>query len=167
MITNLKSLYFDQLRDLYSAETQLIDAIPAMSAAASCGDLKNALNNHLEETKVQVERLLKICSNHSVSPGGETCEAMKGLIKEGQKHVDSTDAGVVRDAVIIASANRIEHYEIAGYGVAKNFAKTLGFDEDASMLDDSLDEESDADKAITKIATGGIFSDGVNDAALA
>lgn len=166
MITNLKELYFDQIRDIYSAETQLVTALPKMRDAATCSDLKEALSSHLEETREQVTRLLKICKAHNIAPEGENCEAMKGLLKEGDKHVANTLAGDVRDAVIIASANRVEHYEIAAYGVAKAFAGVLDFSDDVELLDDSLDEESNADKAITKIATGGLFSSGVNAGAV-
>jgi ferritin-like metal-binding protein YciE len=167
MITTLKELYYDQLRDIYSAETQLLTAIPKLCDAATCNDLREALSSHLEETREQVARLMKICKAHNISPEGETCAAMKGLIKEGDAHVANTLAGDVRDAVIIASANRVEHYEIAAYGVAKAFAGVLDFSDDVSLLDDSLDEESNADKAITKIATGGLFASGVNAGAAA
>jgi len=166
MITTLQDLYYDQLRDLYSAETQLLKAMPAMKSAATCDDLKKALGSHLEETREQAERLKRICAAHGIMPEGETCDAMKGLIKEGEKHIEDTLPGDVRDAVIIASANRVEHYEIAGYGVAKAFAQVLEFDDDVSLLDKSLDEESNADSAITKIATGGLFSSGLNKAAV-
>lgn len=167
MITNLKDLYYDQLRDLYSAETQLLKAMPTMKAAATSEALKDALGSHLEETREHAERLKRICASHGIAPEGETCDAMKGLIKEGEKHVEDTSPGNVRDAVIIASANRIEHYEIAGYGVAKAFAQVLEFDDDVDLLDKSLDEESNADTTITKIATGGLFSSGLNEAAVA
>lgn len=165
MITDLKQLYFDQLRDIYSAESQLLRALPKMRDAATCKDLKEAFASHLDETRHQMERLLEICRSHNISPDGEQCDAMKGLIKEGDKHVEDTLAGDVRDAVIIASANRVEHYEIAAYGVARAFAGVLDFPDDVKLLDESLDEESNADKAITKIATGGLFSSGVNAAA--
>lgn len=165
MITDLKQLYFDQLRDIYSAETQLLRALPKMRDAATCDELRDALSHHLDETRGQVERLQKICKSHNVAPEGENCEAMQGLIKEGDKHVADTAAGDVRDAVIIASANRVEHYEIAAYGVAKAFAGVLDFDDDVKLLDETLDEESKADKTITKIATGGLFTKGINKAA--
>ena len=166
MITNLEQLYYDQLRDLYSAETQLISALPEMVANASDSDLRKAFSQHLEETKNHRARLEEICANHGIDPAGEDCEAMRGLIKEAKKHVSETEPGVVRDAVLIASANRVEHYEIAAYGVAKAFAKTLGFDDAAGILDDTLDEEGHADKVITKIATGGLLGSGVNEAAV-
>jgi ferritin-like metal-binding protein YciE len=165
MITNLEQLYYDQIRDLYSAETQLTTALPEMAGKASNQELREAFEMHLGETRGHRARLEKICARHGVTPEGEECDAMRGLIKEARKHVADTTPGDVRDAVLIASANRVEHYEIAAYGVAKTFAKCLGFSEDASLLDESLDEESAADAKVTKIATGGLFTSGVNQAA--
>ena len=166
MITNLEELYRDQLRDLYSAETQLITALPEMAVAASNSELREGFVKHLEETRGQRVRLEKICARRGIDPEGEECDAMRGLIKEAKKHVDETLTGEVRDAVLIASANRVEHYEIAAYGVTRAFAKALGYDDDAKLLGDSLDEESATDEALTKIATGGLFGSGVNEAAI-
>ncbi len=166
MITNLEQLYYDQIRDLYSAETQLLAALPEMAAQASDADLRKAFTDHLEETKTQRARLEEICANRGISLDGEDCDAMRGLVKEAKKHLAETTPGSVRDAVLIASGNRVEHYEIAGYGVARTFARILDFDEDAKLLDESIEEEGAADKLLTKIATGGIFSTGVNEAAV-
>lgn len=166
MIRNLEELYHDQLRDLYSAETQLIVALPEMVSSATNDDLRQAFSDHLAETKVQLDRLSEICEGHGIECEGEECEAMKGLIREAKKHIQNTEPGEVRDAVLIASANRVEHYEIAAYGVTKAFAEVLGFDEAADLLDESLEEESAADLAITRIATGGLFSTGINEAAI-
>lgn len=166
MITNLEELYRDQLRDLYSAETQLIIALPEMAVAASNSDLRERFVKHLEETREHRVRLEEICARRGIDPEGEECDAMRGLIKEAKKHVDETLTGEVRDAVLIASANRVEHYEIAAYGVTRAFAKALGYDDDAELLGDSLDEESATDEALTKIATGGLFGSGVNEAAI-
>jgi ferritin-like metal-binding protein YciE len=166
MINNLEELYFDQLRDLHSAETQLIAALPEMVSNATDEDLRKAFSHHLEETRTHLTRLTSICDDHGIDPTGEECEAMRGLIREAKKHLSNTIAGEVRDAVLIASANRVEHYEIAAYGVAKCFAETLGFDDAAIVLGETLDEESAADTTITKIATGGLFTTGVNEEAL-
>lgn len=165
MITTLEQLYFDQLRDLYSAETQLLSALPEVAAHATCAELRDAFNHHLEETRQHVERLRRIFDGHGITADAVVCEAMKGLLTESRKHLVETTPGDIRDAVLIASANRIEHYEIAGYGVAKAFASTLGFGDDADLLDETLQEEGNADREITKIATGGIFRSGVNEAA--
>ena len=166
MINNLQQLYQDQLRDLYSAETQLIAALPEMVSSSTDQDLKNAFATHLEETREHRLRLEQICSDLSIDPSGEECEAMRGLIKEAKKHLASTAPGDVRDAVLIASANRVEHYEIAAYGVAKAFADALGYDEASNLLNKTLQEEGHADHALTKIATGGLFSRGVNQEAI-
>jgi ferritin-like metal-binding protein YciE len=166
MITNLEDLYRDQLRDLYSAETQLVAALPDMVSAATHNELREGLSKHLGETRGQRVRLDLICERRGISPEGEDCDAMRGLIKEARKHVGETLAGEVRDAVLIASANRVEHYEIAAYGVTRAFAKALGYDDDARLLGESLDEEAATDEALTKIATGGLFGSGVNVAAI-
>ena len=166
MINNLQQLYQDQLRDLYSAETQLIAALPEMVSNSTDQDLKNAFSQHLEETREHRQRLERICGDLNIDPFGEECEAMRGLIKEAKKHLASTAPGDVRDAVLIASANRVEHYEIAAYGVAKAFADALGYDEASNLLDKTLQEEGHADHTLTKIATGGLFSRGVNQEAI-
>jgi ferritin-like metal-binding protein YciE len=166
MINNLEDLYYDQIRDLYSAETQLLEALPDLCEAASNDELRQALGSHLAETREQRERLAKICARHGIAPEGTTCEAMRGLVKEAANHASAVLAGDVRDAAIIASSNRVEHYEIAGYGAAKAFAQVLGFGEDVDLLDTSIEEEGAADKTLTKIATGGLFSGGVNQAAV-
>lgn len=166
MIENLEQLYHDQLKDLHSAETQLLEALPEMVREATNPELKEAFQSHLQETRVQKERLERICAVHNLDPEGETCDAMKGLIKEARKHGAETRSGEVRDAVLIASANRVEHYEIAGYGVARAFAKVLGFEGDIESLEETLKEEGDADEKLTKLATGGMFSSGVNKAAV-
>ncbi|QJE97359.1 ferritin-like domain-containing protein [Luteolibacter luteus] len=166
MITNLEQLYIDQLRDLYSAEKQLIAALPEMAAHASHEELRDAFNHHLQETKEQQRRLQEIFDRHGLNPEGEECDAMRGLIKEAGKHIPDTSPGSVRDAVLIACANRVEHYEIAAYGVAKAFADCLGYHDDVKTLGKTLEEEGNADQTITRIATGGLFRSGVNEEAL-
>jgi ferritin-like metal-binding protein YciE len=165
MISNLEELYYDQIRDLYSAETQLLSALQEMASNASAPELREAFSEHLEETRRHVERLRDIGQRHNFDCDGTTCEAMRGLIREAKTHISETVTGNVRDAVLIASANRVEHYEIAGYGVARSFAGCLGFDDDRDILDTTLDEESKADTKLTKIATGGLFGSGINQAA--
>lgn len=165
MINNLQQLYIDQLRDLFSAETQLIAALPDMAANATDEGLRDAFNHHLDETRTQRARLQEICGFHSAAPEGEDCDAMRGLIKEATKHVANTEMGSVRDAVLIASGNRVEHYEIAAYGVARAFAECLGYDEDVRLLTKSIEEEGAADQTLTKIASGGLFRQGVNEEA--
>lgn len=165
MMTTLEEVYFDQIADLRSAESQLLGVLPKMAADATNQELKDAFTKHLRETQEQVDRLNVIAERHGIANQEEICDAMRGLIMEAKKHVANTAPGDVRDALIIASANRIEHYEIAAYGVTKAFANCLGFGDDADLLDITLQEEGEADAAITKIATGGIFQSGVNEAA--
>ena len=167
MITNLEQLYFDQLRDLFSAESQLIAALPDLTNSITDSELKKSFQKHMGETRSHRARLQDIFIRHGLNPGGEECEAVRGLIKEARRHVSRARSGSVRDAVIIAAANRIEHYEIAGYGTARAFAEVLGYTDDADILGTSLEEESDADAALTRIATGGLFASGINQAAVA
>lgn len=163
---SLKDLYIEQLRDLYSAETQLISALPKMAQAASSADLKKAFQQHLDETRTQKQRLEQIFSEIGSSPQGETCEAMEGLIKEGEEVLHAMGDPKVKDAALIAAAQRVEHYEIAGYGTVRTFADELGFSSAKSLLQKTLDEEGNADKKLTSIAEGGIFSSGINEKAM-
>jgi len=164
-LMTLKDLYIEQLRDLYSAETQLLQALPKMAAAASNTSLKEAFNTHLNETRGQLERLERIFSSLSTNPRGHTCQAMVGLIKEGEEILQKPGDPDVKDAALIASAQRVEHYEIAGYGTVKTFAKHLEYDEHVQLLDQTLDEESNADKKLTKVAEGGWLATGINQEA--
>ncbi|MCB0061359.1 MAG: ferritin-like domain-containing protein [Caldilineaceae bacterium] len=166
-VNTLKDLYVDQLRDLYSAETQLIDALPKMAGAASSSDLKKAFQSHLDQTKSQKQRLEQIFSEMGTSPQGETCEAMKGLIKEGEEAIQLNGDPIVRDAALIAAAQRVEHYEMAGYGTVRTFADELGFSDAKTLLQITLNEEGDANKKLTSIAEGGFLSEGVNQKAVA
>jgi ferritin-like metal-binding protein YciE len=166
-VNTLKDLYVEQLRDLYSAETQLVDALPKMASAASSSDLKKAFQDHLQETRNQKQRLEQIFSEMGSSPQGETCQAMEGLIKEGEEAIQLQGDPTVRDAALIAAAQRVEHYEMAGYGTVRTFADELGFGNAKSLLQRTLDEEGTANKKLTSIAEGGLFSGGVNQKAMA
>jgi ferritin-like metal-binding protein YciE len=165
MIQNLIQLYYDQLRDILSAENQLLESLPEMAALASNERLRETITSHLEETRAQRERLEKIFTKHGIQGAGEDCQAMRGLIKEANLHVGKTEVGPLRDAVLIASANRVEHYEIAAYGVARAFAECLEFDEDVKLLSESIEEEGAADRKLTELATGSLFRDGINERA--
>lgn len=159
-------LFILELRALYSAETQLLKALPKMAQAASNGDLKQAFLNHLEETKNQVDRLSTIFSSLNESPRGAECEAMKGLIKEGEEIMNSNFSPLVKDAALIAAAQRVEHYEIAGYGAVKTFAKHLELSEAESLLKETLEEEGNANKKLISIAEGSFFTNGINALAM-
>lgn len=165
-LQNLKDLYIDQLRDLYSAEDQLTAALPKMAQAASSSDLKQAFQDHLAETRNQKQRLEQIFQGLSVSPHGEECEAMQGLIKEGEEVINASGDPTVKDAALIAAAQRVEHYEMAGYGTVRTYADVLGETEAKNLLDDTLNEEGNADKKLNSLATGGFLSKGLNQKAL-
>jgi ferritin-like metal-binding protein YciE len=151
-IKNLEELLVDELKDLYSAETQLIKALPKMAEAASSPELKQAFESHLEQTRGHAERIVQALGLLGESEGGKTCHAMKGLIDEGSEaiKVDAPDA--VRDADLIGAAQRVEHYEMAAYGCARAFAQKLGKDDIADLLQLTLREEGDANKKLTLIA---------------
>jgi ferritin-like metal-binding protein YciE len=151
-LNSLRDLLLEELRDLYNAEQQLIDALPKMVDAAKTPDLKSAFKHHLEQTKQHASRLEHLFAGINEKASGETCEAMKGLIKEGELIIKAEGAADVRDAGLIGAAQRVEHYEMAGYGTARTLARRLGENEIASVLQQTLNEEAEADKKLTSIA---------------
>lgn len=159
---NFHTLFLKELKDMYDAENQLLVALPKAAKAALTTELKEAIQQHDKETKNQVKRLEKIFTMLGEVPRRETCKAMKGLIQEMNDIINSNPKSEVRDAAIIAAAQRIEHYEISSYGTARTFAKQLDYDDAADLLDETLDEESNADKTLTSIAEGGFFTAGIN-----
>jgi ferritin-like metal-binding protein YciE len=164
-LQSLHDLFVEQLQDLYSAEKQLVEALPKLASAASHDELKQAFEHHLQETRDHVSRLEDIFGELGKQPGGETCEAMQGLVKEGEEIVAAQGDPAVKDAALIAAAQRVEHYEIAAYGTVRTFAGELDMGNAKDLLDQTLDEESSADKLLTKIATGGMLKTGVNERA--
>jgi len=149
---SLQELYLNELRDLYDAEHQIIKALPEMIAGATSKDLKSTLNEHLEVTKEQVTRLEQIFDEMGEKPKAEKCKGMQGVIAEGGDLVDEIDDPDLRDAAIIASAQKVEHYEMSGYGTARTYANLLGEDEAARLLEETLEEEKEADQELTTIA---------------
>lgn len=149
---NLEELFEHQLKDLYSAEDQLTKALPKMVKNATDEKLKKAFEDHLEETKQHKSRLEEICDELDIDPTGETCKAMKGLIKEAESFMEEVKDKEVLDAGMIAEAQRVEHYEISGYGTAVRYAKELGHDDIAKKLKKTLDEEYGADDKLNDIA---------------
>lgn len=149
---DLKELFEHQLKDLYSAESQLIKALPKMVKNAHDKKLKEAFEGHLEETKEHKERLSEVCKELGIKPTGETCKAMKGLIEEAEDFLKEDASEEVRDAGLIADAQRVEHYEISGYGTVVRYAKELGHKDIAKKLQKTLDEEYDADNKLDKLA---------------
>ena len=153
-LDSLKKLYLEELRDLYSAETQLVKALPKMVKGASSAELKQAFENHLEQTKEHVERLNEIFDRLDEKPTGKTCQAMKGLIEEGSEMLEEEGEKSVIDAGLIGAAQRVEHYEIASYGTVRTFANLLGEEEAADLLQETLDEEGETDKELSALAEG-------------
>jgi ferritin-like metal-binding protein YciE len=159
-LQSLEDLFVDELKDLYSAESQIVKALPKLAKAASSSELQDAFRSHLEETKEHVERLQQIFDDIEISPKGKKCKGMAGLLAEGEEMINAdTDSDAVRDAGLIAAAQRVEHYEIAAYGVACTFAKMLGNESAATRLHQTLDEEAKADRKLSDLAVNGINSE--------
>jgi ferritin-like metal-binding protein YciE len=155
-IKSLHDLFVHELRDLYSAEKQLLKALPKMAKAAVHEELKEGFQEHLAQTEEHVSRLEEIFEKLGVSSRGEKCAAMEGLIEEGKKIMEEDISDNVLDAALIAAAQRVEHYEIAGYGTAKTFAEILGEDEAVDLLEQTLDEEKETDVKLTELAENNI-----------
>jgi ferritin-like metal-binding protein YciE len=151
---SFKKLYIDELKDLYSAENQLVKALPKMAKAASSEDLRRGFEQHLEQTRGQVQRLEKIFHSLDQSPKGKKCVAVEGLVKEGSEIIAEDFEGAVMDAALIGAAKRVEHYEIAAYGTTCEFAKVLGHADHASLLQETLDEETETNEKLTDLAKG-------------
>jgi ferritin-like metal-binding protein YciE len=151
-IETMEDLFVDQIEDLYDAEQRLVKALPKMAEASTSDDLRNAFEGHLEQTKGHVQRLEEVFAELGKDAKKKTCEAMKGLIKEGDEVSDEIDQSPLRDAGLIGAANRVEHYEMAAYGTARDLAKTLGLSRSAKLLEQTLEEEKEADAKLTKLA---------------
>jgi ferritin-like metal-binding protein YciE len=150
--TTLKKLYVDELKDLFSAENQLLKALPKMAKAASSDELRTGFEEHLEQTKVHVQRLEEIFASLNDSPKGKKCAGMEGLVKEGSEVMNGGFEDAVLDAGLIGAAQRVEHYEIAAYGTASEFAKILGESEHVTLLEETLQEEKETDEKLTGLA---------------
>lgn len=151
-VESLRDLYLEQLQDLYNAEQQLIKALPKMAKAATTDELRTAIEDHLQETRVQAERIETICEKMGKKASGKKCKAMEGLIKEGSETMGEDMEDSLKDAAIIADAQRVEHYEIAGYGCVRAYATRLGDEEAAELLAQTLEEEKQADQKLNDIA---------------
>lgn len=151
-IESLRDLYVEQLHDLYSAETQLVEALPKMAKAASTPQLQNAFQEHLTQTKTHVQRIEQIFQKLGAKPKDQTCKGMEGLIKEGSEMIKMKGEPAAIDAGLIAAAQRVEHYEIAGYGCVHTYAQQLGEQQDAQLLQQTLNEEGQTDKKLTQLA---------------
>ena len=151
-IKELRELYVDELKDLYNAETQLVKAQPKMARASSSGPLRTGFEKHLSQTKGHVERLEQIFQMLDESPKGKKCMGMEGLVKEGAEIMDEDYDEEVMDAALISAAQRVEHYEIAGYGTVRAYAELLGEQEQASLLAETLQEEKETDQKLTELS---------------
>ena len=149
---NLQDLYIHELKDLYSAENQIIKALPKMAKAATHPKLADGFKQHLEQTREHAARLEKILKSHDETTRGPKCKGMEGVLKEGQEMIEEDAEDDVRDAGLITAAQRVEHYEIAGYGTARTYAQLLGDNAGAKLLQKTLDEEGATDKKLTKLA---------------
>ncbi|HEX7051939.1 MAG TPA: ferritin-like domain-containing protein [Longimicrobiales bacterium] len=151
-LDSLEDLFALELKDLYSAERQIIDALPRMADAARHPELRSALQEHVDVTREQVQRLERISDDLGIDLRGHKCKGMEGLIRQGREIIEEEGDPDVRDAGLIGQAQRVEHYEIAGYGTARTYAERLGFTEAARMLQRTLDEEGDTDQRLTDLA---------------
>jgi len=151
-VTTLDELLEDELKDIYNAETQLIKALPNMAKAAESNDLRAAFESHLEQTRVHVQRIEEICNDLKTTPSGKKCAGMKGLIEEGEEIIQSNTQSEPKQAALIGAAQRVEHYEIAAYGTARAHARQLGYLKAVDLLSQTLAEEKETDKKLTKVA---------------
>ncbi|HJR80356.1 MAG TPA: ferritin-like domain-containing protein [Anaerolineales bacterium] len=151
-ITTLDEVLADELKDIYSAETQLIKALPKMAKAAESNDLRKAFEKHLEQTRIHAQRIEEICSNLSIKPRGKKCVGMEGLLEEGKEVLQSDADPEPLQAALIGAAQRVEHYEIAAYGTARAHAKQLGYVKAVDLLSQTLEEEKQTDELLTKLA---------------
>jgi len=149
---SIRQLYIDELKDLYSAETQMVKALPKLAKASSSSELRQAFEEHLRQTSEQVSRLEQIFEMLDEKPTGKKCLGMEGLVKEGSEAMKENYADAIRDAALIGAAQRVEHYEIAGYGTVRAFAELLGEDEHVSLIEQTLEEEKQADQTLTMLA---------------
>ena len=151
-LQTLKDLYIHELKDLYSAENQIIKALPKMAKASTNKELAAGFQEHLEQTRQHAQRLEQILSNLRQTPGGAKCKGMQGIVAEGTELIEQTSDSEVKDAGLIAAAQRVEHYEMAGYGTARAYAELLGDQEGAELLQMTFDEEKQTDQKLTKAA---------------
>ena len=161
-LNTLTEALYAELSDLYDAEQQLIQKLPTVAQAIFTSSFRAAIENHVDETREQVLLLEKVFNLLGRKAERDTCESMRGLLQEVDDIIATSGAAAVKDAVLIGALQRIEHYEIAGYGTARAFAEQLDLDDVADLLQESLDEEAFTDRKLTQLAEGGLFSGGVN-----
>jgi ferritin-like metal-binding protein YciE len=162
-LKTMDDLFVEELRDLYDAEKQIVKALPKMTDAATSEDLKAAFEEHLTVTRGQVERLERIFTQLDEKPSGKKCAAMQGLLEEGEELIDEGEPSAVLDAGLIGAAQKVEHYEMAGYGTARTYAHLLGHDEAAELLQETLEEEKETDARLTELAESMINDQAVEE----
>ena len=155
-LDTLKDLYIHELKDLFSAEQQLVKALPKMAKAASNKELATGFQQHLEQTKEHAQRLQQILSSHEQTARGSKCKGMEGIVAEGAEMIEEEADIEVKDAGLIAAAQRVEHYEMAGYGTARAYAELVGDSEGANLLQTTLEEERQTDQKLTELAKSAI-----------
>jgi ferritin-like metal-binding protein YciE len=155
-LNSLESLFIEELRDIYNGEKQILRALPKMAKAAESAELSQAFTKHLKETQGHVQRLEKILRELGQAVRGKQCKGMMGLLEEGKEKLEEDGEAAVLDAALIASAQKVEHYEIAAYGCLRTYARLLGYDQVAKLLEQTLAEEEAADKKLTQLGEGGI-----------
>jgi len=160
-IKSMDDLFLEEIKDLYDAEKQLVKALPKMAKAADSEELRQGFQEHLDQTKGHVDRLEKVFDMMGKKASGKKCEAMQGLIEEGSDVIDEIDASPLRDAALIAAAQKVEHYEIAAYGSCRTFAEVLGRSDAAELLEQTLEEEKSTDEKLTELAEGMINEEAV------
>jgi ferritin-like metal-binding protein YciE len=165
-LQSFDDLFLHELQDLYSAEKQLVTALPKMAKGAASAELKKAFETHLEQTEGHVDRLDRIFKDLDLSAGRHKCKAMEGLIHEGSELLKDDAEESIRDAALIGAAQRVEHYEIAGYGTARTFAEMLGHTEAAELLQQTLDEEKETDQLLTELALTSVNVEAQNESEL-
>ncbi len=164
-LTTLNDLFLEELRDIYSAETQILEALPKMAEKATTEELRDAFEEHLEQTKEHVTRLEQIFTDLDQSPKGKTCKGMQGAIEEGAEILKMDGNPSVIDAALIGAAQRVEHYEIAAYGTAATHAEQLGLDDAKDLLGETLDEEKETDEKLTDIAESAVIEEEMEEGA--
>lgn len=162
----LYDVYVEQLKDMYSAEKQLVEALPKMAEAASTPELQDAFQQHWQETQDHYETVRAMLDEMDENPGNKVCVAMRGLIEEGSEIAKKSGAAKARDAALILAAQKVEHYEIATYGGLRAYANTLGYDDAAESINAILDQEYEADQKLDDIAEGGVLEAGLNEEAV-
>ncbi|MGI8546262.1 MAG: ferritin-like domain-containing protein [Gemmatimonadaceae bacterium] len=158
----LKKLYIDQLNDLYSGEQQILKALPKMAQKASHPELRDAFNEHEQQTRQHVQRLEQVFQQLGEKAGNETCKGMQGILSEGDEVMNKYTDSDVLDAALIAAAQRVEHYEMAGYGCVCTYADTLGMQDQAELLQQTLEDEEDADQKLSDIAESVVNADAMD-----